>query len=193
MRTLRLLLSITAFVFLLCSGLQAASFPDRYDEQIRRATHLYWGDYPDWLGWKAQLFQESRLRPDAVSPVGAKGIAQFMPGTWRDVMRAMGVRGAVSPADAALAIEAGAFYMAQLRRQWRAPRPALDRQQLAQASYNAGLGSLLRAQKLCGGPAAYDDIVICLPLSTGAHARETRSYVRMIAKWRALMAVEGEP
>lgn len=171
--------------------MQAASFPDRYDAEIARAVHQYWGDYPDWLSWKAQLYQESRLDPKAVSPAGARGLAQFMPPTWREVILAMGVRHAVSPADADLAIAAGAYYMAKLRKQWRAPRPALDRQQLAQASYNAGLGSILAAQRLCNGPSGYGEIIACLPGVTGPRSGETLAYVRMIAKWRAQMAAEG--
>lgn len=153
--------------------------------------HLYWGDYPDALSWKAQLWQESRLDPGALSPAGARGLAQFMPATWQEVIFAMGVRRAVSPADADLAIAAGAYYMAKLRREWRAPRPALDRQRLAQASYNAGLGNILAAQRLCGGPNLYDEIATCLPSVTGRHSAETLAYVRMIAKWRGQMAAEG--
>lgn len=180
-----------ACVFSPWSGSQASSFPDAYDRQIRRATDLYWGDYPDWLSWKAQLWQESRLKPDAVSPAGARGLAQFMPRTWQEVIFAMGVRHAVSPADADLAIAAGAFYVARLRSQWRAPRPALDRQRLAQASYNAGLGNILAAQRLCGGVNLYDQIAPCLPRVTGRFSAETLAYVRLIAEWRARMAVEG--
>jgi soluble lytic murein transglycosylase-like protein len=166
-------------------------FPDGYDAAIRRAAALYWGDYPDWLSWKAQLYQESRLRPDAISPAGARGLAQFMPGTWQDAVQRLGYPHGVSPHDARYAIEAGAWYMARQRAAWRAPRAALDRQRLAQASYNAGLGHIVAAQQLCGGTNGYAEIIACLPAVTGRHSAETISYVRMIAHWRALMAAEG--
>lgn len=88
------------------------------------------------------------------------------------------------------AIEAGAYYMAKLRRQWSAPRPQTDRHKLAAASYNAGLGHLLSAQKACGGPNLYNDIIRCLPRVTGRHSEETITYVQRIWKWWRLMEVE---
>lgn len=164
-----------------------AAFPDRYDRDIRRAVATYWPDYPDPLSWKAQLYQESRLDPAAVSPVGAAGLAQFMPGTWREVARQLRLPAGASPHHD-IAIQAGAYYMARLRGQWSAPRPALDRHQLAEASYNAGLGHLLSAQRRCGGAALYADIIACLPAVTGRHSAETITYVARIARWRAMMA-----
>lgn len=131
------------------------------------------------------------MKPQAVSPVGARGLAQFMPGTWRDVSRRMNFPHGTSPHEAAFAIEAGAYYMAQLRGQWKARRSDLDRHRLAQASYNAGLGSVLAAQRACGNPSAYDEIITCLPKITGRHSAETIAYVRLIAQWRAQMAAEG--
>lgn len=166
----------------------ASSFPDRYDGQIERAAHLYWPGGPDWRWWKAQLYQESLLNPNARSHVGAEGLAQFMPGTWAQVTRELGWSG-ISPRDAKYAIEAGAYYMAKLRRSWKSPRPAMDRHQLAQASYNAGLGHLVKAQRLCGGAVLYADIVRCLPQVTGHHSRETITYVERIARWRRDMEV----
>jgi soluble lytic murein transglycosylase-like protein len=173
------------------SGSQASSFPDRYDADIKQAVNLYWVNYPDWLAWKAQLYQESRLNPKAVSPVGAAGLAQFMPGTWRDVAHRMSFPHGTSPHEAAFAIEAGAYYMATLSAQWRAPRPALDRHRLAQASYNAGIGHIVAAQKRCGNPNGYAAIMACLPAVTGQHSSETLAYVGLIAHWRDQMALEG--
>jgi len=170
-----------------CTPATAAVFPDRYDRDIRRAVATYWPGYPDWLAWKAQLYQESRLDPRVVSPVGAAGLAQFMPATWVEVRRQLRLPPALSPHHD-IAIQAGAYYMAQLRAQWSARRPALDRHQLAQASYNAGLGHLLAAQRRCGGAALYAEIIACLPAITGRHSAETITYVDRIARWRAMMA-----
>jgi hypothetical protein len=169
-----------------CTPADARTFTSRYDAQIHASVDRWWPDYPHWLAWKGQLYQESRLDPNAVSPVGAKGLAQFMPGTWRGVARELRLPAGASPTQD-IAIDAGAYYMAQLRRAWRSPRPGEDRHQLAQASYNAGLGNLLKAQTRCGGKARYAEIAACLPQVTGAASRETLGYVTAIARWRAAM------
>lgn len=167
----------------------ASSFPDRYDAEIREAAERFLPGV-DWRLLKAQYFQESRLDPDAESPVGARGIAQFMPGTWRQVARAMGYE-AVDPTMAEPAIHAGAYYMARLRGEWSVPRPAADRHSLAMASYNAGLGNLLKAQRRCGGANLYRRIIQCLPSVTGHYAKETRTYVRRIWRYWTAMLVGG--
>jgi soluble lytic murein transglycosylase-like protein len=176
-----------ALAFLAPASSSASSFPDRYDDDIRSAVKRYWPDYPFWRAWKAQLYQESRLQPDAVSPVGARGLAQFMPGTWADVAREIGA-GTASPHEARWAIPAGAYYMARLRRSWSSPRPQDDRHRLAQASYNAGLGNILKAQQRCGGARHYPEIIPCLEAVTGPrNSHETRTYVERIARWWAMM------
>lgn len=158
----------------------------RYDACIRSAAATWWAAGPDWLWWRAQLYQESRLDPRAESPVGARGLAQMMPGTWGDITRAMGW-GLASRDDACLSAEAGAYYMARLQRSWSSPRPQMERHRLAQASYNAGLGNIVDAQRACGGRRDWAEISPCLPEITGRHARETLDYVDRIARWRAQM------
>lgn len=135
------------------------------------------------------MYQESRLDPDAVSPVGARGLAQFMPGTWRMMAAELRLGLDASP-HSEIAIEAGAYYMARLRRQWSSPRPQADRHKLAQASYNAGLGHLLTAQKRCAMAVLYDAIIRCLPGVTGRHSEETITYVTRIWRWWRLMEIE---
>lgn len=171
-----------------CARADASTvFPSRYDRAIAEAVATYWPDYPAPAAWKAQLYQESRLDPAAVSPVGAAGLAQIMPGTWDDLRRQLRLGPAASPHDD-IAIAAGAYYMAQLRRAWSAPRPPDRKHELAQASYNGGLGHILTAQRECAGARDWPDIAPCLPSVTGPrNAAETTGYVRAIAKWRAMM------
>jgi len=142
-----------------------------------------------WRLLKAQYYQESLLNSDAVSHVGARGVAQFMPGTWTQVSRELGYE-SVSPHVAKYAIKAGAYYMAKLRKSWSAPRSEEDRHNLAMASYNAGFGNLLKSQKKCGGPSGYEEIVACLPQVTGHHSEETIGYVKRIRHFWYLMETE---
>ncbi|MGE0155103.1 MAG: transglycosylase SLT domain-containing protein [Reyranellaceae bacterium] len=174
-----------------CSAAQAAGrFTAKFDRQIQSASSTWLPGQP-WKLWKAQLYQESLLTADAVSPAGAVGIAQFMPGTWDQVLREMGRNPAlVDRRLAGPSIEAGAFYMAKLKRAWVSPRPEEDRIKLAQASYNAGMGNILRSQQRCGNPSGYEAIMACLHLVTGRHAAETRGYAPAIFRWWALMEMD---
>jgi hypothetical protein len=70
------------------------------------------------------IWQESAFDPLAVSPAGAQGIAQFMPGTARD-------RGLENPFDPVSALAASAAYLAELR-------GTFGNLGLAAAAYNAG-------------------------------------------------------
>lgn len=160
----------------------ARELPKKYDDLIRRAV-ARWNCAPLWEMWWGQLMTESAMNPDAVSPAGARGLAQIMPGTWNDLKRKIDL-GAADPHDVNAAIEAGCFEMARLRTQWKSPRPDTDRQGLAAASYNAGLGHILEAQRRCGGAALYAEIVTCLPDVTGpVHSRETLNYWPTIRRW----------
>jgi Transglycosylase SLT domain/D-alanyl-D-alanine carboxypeptidase len=76
----------------------------------------------------AQLLAESNFDPFAVSPAGAQGIAQFMPGTAASY-------GLGDPFDPVAAIDAQAHLMSDLIRQLGSP-------ELALAGYNAGPGAV---------------------------------------------------
>ncbi len=70
------------------------------------------------------IWQESSFRPGAVSPAGAQGIAQFMPGTARE-------RGLADPFDPEQAIPKAAEFIAHLAEQF-------GNLGLAAAAYNGG-------------------------------------------------------
>lgn len=161
------------------------SYTDRYDRDIRIQAGAFlqaWGDSA-WLWLKAQLIAESDLDPAAQSKAGAMGIAQFMPGTWRDAKAALRLPPDATPFQAAHAIRVAAWYMGNLRAQWRSERSEVDRRRLAQASYNAGLGNILNAQRAARGAVDYAGIIAQLHTITGdANAAETREYVRRIQR-----------
>ena len=70
------------------------------------------------------IWQESAFHPGAVSPAGAQGVAQFMPGTASE-------RGLADPFDPAAAIPASAKLLAELAQRF-------GNLGLAAAAYNAG-------------------------------------------------------
>ena len=80
---------------------------------------------------EALVWQESRWRTNAVSPVGARGLAQLMPGTAREL--------GVNADDPFANLEGGARYL----------RAQLDRfdgdVEKALAAYNAGPGRVIRS------------------------------------------------
>lgn len=163
-----------------------ASYSAKYDAEIQSAVKRWIPAYPTWLRAKAQLIQESGLRPDVCSAVGACGLGQFMPGTWSDVGKALGGSTAADLRfNPSLSIERYAYYQGRLYNQWRANRPTEDRVSLAEASYNAGIGWILKAQQLCNNAALWADVMRCLPQVTGHNAEETINYsirIRSILK-----------
>ena len=154
-----------------------------YDELIKLAAQKYLPEY-DWRLYKAQLWQESKFDTYATSPVGAKGIAQFMPKTWKEWAPRAGYPG-YEPVHPEASIFTGAAYMAWLIGQWKSPRPAIDRYLLAAASYNSGLGDILKAQKAAGMANGYKQIMACLPEVEPEHAPETIQYGKRILQWWA--------
>jgi hypothetical protein len=95
--------------------------PERFAPMLSRAAQR-WNVSATLLA--AQLYAESGFNPFAVSPAGAQGIAQFMPGT-------AGAYGLDDPFEAAQAIDAQAHLMRDLLRRF-------SEVPLALAAYNAG-------------------------------------------------------
>jgi hypothetical protein len=116
---------IIGLLLLLCPGLPAMAAPGevvddacRIIEAAAHATGLQ-------VGLLTRLvWTESRFRADVVSPKGAQGIAQFMPGTAAE-------RGLTDPFDPEQAIPKAARLLVDLRHQF-------GNIGLAAAAYNAG-------------------------------------------------------
>lgn len=154
--------------------------PNTYDNYFRKYSERYLPEY-HWYWLKAQAIQESLLDPKAKSPAGAQGILQIMPGTWLDETDDLGI--IASPYNVRINILVGAHYMRKMVRFWKAPRTKHQRLELAQASYNAGAGNILKAQGRCGG-AKWCRIRQCLKSVTGTdNSKETIGYVARIGKW----------
>jgi cell wall-associated NlpC family hydrolase len=97
----------------------------------------------------AQLYQESGFNPTIVSPAGAIGIAQFMPGTWPSWSSPSDGDGLQDPRNPADAIPAAARYDCALAHQLSGIGGDAVANMLA--AYNAGPGAVQKA----GGIPAY--------------------------------------
>ena len=152
---------------------------NNYDSIIQEGAEII---ECDWRLFKAQLWQESRLKSDAVSHAGAKGIAQLLDDTFDLFAEEAGFYD-VDIFDPEANIIVGAKYMRWLVGEWSWPRPEIDRHCLALASYNAGLGNILKAQRESGDLSLYKQIIEHLPKITGANSMETIDYVKKILNW----------
>lgn len=108
--------------------LSAAAVPAAYQAKVAELAARF--DLSPAL-IEALVWQESRWQAGAVSPVGARGLAQLMPGTAREL--------GVDPGDPFANLEGGARYL----------RAQMDRfggdVEKALAAYNAGPGRVIKS------------------------------------------------
>lgn len=95
----------------------------------------------DWRLILAQMYQESRFDPKAVSWAGARGLLQVMPETGRQL-------GLKDPYDPEQNVRAGVKYLEWLISRFEPTLPERQRIRFALASYNAGLGHVRDARRL---------------------------------------------
>ncbi|CAK4076518.1 transglycosylase SLT domain-containing protein [Vibrio sp. 16] len=163
----------------------------------------------EWLWLAAQSATESNFKPNAVSRAGAQGLMQLMPETAKEV----GVTDSFNPDQN---IKGGAEYN---RRQYKRWKHLSQHNALAFtfASYNAGAGHVLDAQRLAAedganpkqwfttkGQKGVEDYIVLLqkaeyytrPMVRHGYCRgtETRDYVRRIfAKHEKFKAMQLTP
>ena len=96
----------------------------------------------DWRLVASLVYQESHFDPNARSWMGAKGLMQLMPATFRKF-------GTYDPYDPEQNIKAGTRYLSWLDKFWMDSIPNdYQRQFFVIASYNAGHGHILDARRL---------------------------------------------
>ena len=169
--------------------------------QFRRPLLQAWQFYfamgqPAAIGF-AQIHQESHWNPNAVSPAGASGLSQFMPGTalWIDTLLPADQRcpdkvGCAT--DPRWAINAMARFDWWLWEQNAGAATDMDRWGKALAGYNGGQGWVQRESAKALNPAVWWDSVELVCLRSAAACAETRDYVRKIwNKWRPLYLTWG--
>ncbi len=161
----------------------------RYDEIFRKYTRTYFGRM-SWKWFKAQSIQESSLQPQAKSSAGAMGLMQLMPATFQEIRKEVGLPNA--PYDPSANIHAGIRYNLKCYNVWTEDRSSGEILKLMFASYNAGPGNIIRAQKvvrsgrLCDGT-RWDCIRRGLPQVTGSHSKETIQYVANVEHYYNLL------
>lgn len=174
---------------LACGVAHAGDVPrdaQRHQRDLIRNARLVWGMDAPVATFAAQIHQESRWRADAVSQVGAQGMAQFMPATTRWIAGAYPPLADAQPNNPVWALRALVTYDRHLWDRLQAAGPC-DRMAMALSGYNGGLGWVWRDQKLTaaqgGDPARWFDQVE--RFNAGRHAaafKENRGYPRLILK-----------
>jgi len=110
-----------------------------YDDIVREQAKKYGFDWPLIV---AVMFRESRFDPNVVSWAGAKGLMQVLPIT----AQRFGVRDLKDPTTS---IVAGVRMLSWLYNKLEGDLSVQDRTWFTLAAYNAGLGHLLDARRLC--------------------------------------------
>ena len=144
-------------------------YPLKYADFIRTYSTKYDVD-PALVA--AVIFQESRFNPKAVSPVGAQGLMQFMPGTAATMAKETGHWPKYDIFDAETSVEFGAAHLRDLLNKYNG-----DVSQ-ALVGYNAGTGtadSWIRRN-------IFDKII-----NSNSNG-ETVNYVRKVTKYQAVYA-----
>ena len=178
-------LASSASVTLLVPGVVAAQAKrdvDRYDQTFRKYSKRYFGVGFDWRVFKAQAMAESQMNPNARSWVGARGLMQLMPSTFNDIQSNASGFGSID--DPEWNIAAGILHDRDLWRRWERDSIQVDRREFMFASYNAGEGTIMNAQRACVARSldrrAWRSVETVAPEVPRWRYRETLGYVRKI-------------
>jgi soluble lytic murein transglycosylase-like protein len=159
---------------------------DRYDSYFRKYAKRYFGIGFDWKLFKAQGMAESGLSPTAKSWVGARGIMQLMPSTYHDISTHRPEMTSID--DPQWNIAAGIMHDRYLWTVWKDSVPDDDRWRFMFGGYNAGEGTIFRAQGVARASKlderTWPNIESVAPTVPRWRYRETLGYVRAIEQNR---------
>lgn len=162
----------------------------KYDKYFSKYSKRFFGPHFDWTYFKAQAVAESRLKAKARSRVGAVGVMQIMPKTFKDIRRKNPlIKG--SREQPRWNIAAGIYYDRILWNSWKVDRAFQDRINFMFGSFNAGTGNILKAQRKAKRKRlnynSWQAIERALPEVTGRHSKETIGYVKKINKIKGVL------
>jgi len=140
-------------------------YPLKYEEFIRTYSKKYEVD-PALVA--AVILQESRFNPNAVSPMGAQGLMQFMPGTASTMAKETGRWPSYNIFDPETSVDFGAAHLRDLLLKYNGNLDA------ALAGYNAGTGNADKWVK--------SGILDKIPF------KETNNYVKKVKNYQRVYA-----
>ncbi len=129
----------------------------------------------DWRLVAALIFHESKFNPNARAFGGAYGLMQFMPGT--------GPKFGVYPTSPPeVQIQGGYKYLNRISKLWAGIKNDEERNKFILASYNAGAGHILDAQRLAEkkglNPHVWEENVEKMVMNLGKHSYYTDEVVK---------------
>ena len=164
---------------------QSVEYSTNYDGYFSKYCKRYFSVGFDWRWFKAQAIAESDLNKDAESWCKAKGIMQLLPSTFAGLCEKYPeLKNNIY--DPRWNIAAGIRYDRDLWSQWKAERPFQDRLYFTFGSYNAGFGTLLKAQEMCTAQKLNENLwhsieTVATHIETWRHD-ETLGYIDRIDK-----------
>lgn len=191
MRSLNLAMVLAAAVLIVstCTNprqahAQVPAAAQQHRALLVRSAHAVWGLDAPVAVFAAQVHQESGWRTDAVSQVGARGLAQFMPATaawWCEFINVS--KADCQPHNPAWALRALVGYDKYLYDRTPTRYSAYDRMWVALRGYNGGLGHWQREAAASGAaqPTRQQVDAACGKARRAAvHCRENLGYPRRI-------------
>ena len=160
----------------------AKKVSERYDPTFRKYTKRYFGPAFDWKYFKAQGIAESGLDSTAKSWVGARGVMQLMPSTYREIASRRPEFGTIDQPEWNIA--AGIMHDRYLWTLYQKNISDDERHRFMFASYNAGEGTINRAISMARakdvGPPVWSSVELIAPTVGRWRYTETLGYVRRI-------------